>query len=96
MSLLPVACSVCARPCSYAIIQERMHGSLRDVLHDPTVDLPMDQKRSILMQVAAGLEYLHRPSPEKPFVVAHADVKSGNCLVTIGGEVKVCGARAQL
>jgi len=43
----------------YAIVQERMHRSLHEILKDPYVELPLERKVDVMMQMAAGLSYLH-------------------------------------
>eukprot|EP01038_Epipyxis_sp_PR26KG_P005697 gene5697-7863_t len=53
-------------------------GSLRMVLNDESVDLPLIKKLSISMDVADGMLYLHTRTPP----IIHRDLKSQNIFVT--------------
>ena len=58
-------------------------GSLEDVLHDPERKLPWPTRIKIGLQVAFGMEHLHRRH------MLHRDLKADNCFVDSAMRVKV-------
>jgi serine/threonine protein kinase len=59
-------------------------GSLMDLLHDPNRDVPWHARISIGLQVALGMEHLHKKH------MLHRDLKSANVLLDEGFKAKVC------
>jgi len=60
------------------LVMELMaHGSLYDVLHNPSIELEDELAVPILMDVASGMRFLHGFRPP----VVHADLKAQNVLV---------------
>jgi len=59
-------------------------GSLEDVLHNPERDLPWRTRASISLQVALGMEHLHK------LHMLHRDLKSANVLLDEKLRAKVC------
>jgi serine/threonine protein kinase len=59
-------------------------GSLEDVLHDITRDLPWTTRISIGLQIALGMEHLHAKQ------MLHRDLKSANVLLDERLKAKVC------
>jgi serine/threonine protein kinase len=67
------------------IVTELMSGgSLEDVLHNPERDLPWRTRAAIGLQVALGMEHLHK------LHMLHRDVKSANVLLDEELRAKVC------
>jgi hypothetical protein len=67
------------------IVTELMTGgSLEDVLHDTEHDLPWRKRVSIGLQVALGMEHLHK------LHMLHRDLKSANVLLDEELKAKVC------
>jgi hypothetical protein len=67
------------------IVTELMSGgSLEDVLHNPERDLPWRTRVSIVLQVALGMEHLHK------LHMLHRDLKSANVLLDEELRAKVC------
>lgn len=60
-------------------------GSLKEVLADHEVQLPLHQRLSFAADTAAGMNFLHTRSPPR----VHRDLKSGNLLVSAAFVVKV-------
>eukprot|EP01088_Endostelium_zonatum_P015504 TRINITY_DN3836_c0_g1_i1.p1 TRINITY_DN3836_c0_g1~~TRINITY_DN3836_c0_g1_i1.p1 ORF type:complete len:678 (-),score=150.23 TRINITY_DN3836_c0_g1_i1:6-2039(-) len=74
-------------PPDLCIIMEYMErGSLYNVIHDKTFSLSWKIMRSILMDAARGMAYLHNSEPP----VIHRDLKSHNLLVDKNWKCKVC------
>ncbi len=63
------------------------HGSLFDVLHDPSITLEWWLRWRMAKQATMGLNYLHHCNPE----ILHRDVKSLNFLVDKNWDIKICG-----
>eukprot|EP01101_Sappina_pedata_P009330 TRINITY_DN5410_c0_g1_i1.p1 TRINITY_DN5410_c0_g1~~TRINITY_DN5410_c0_g1_i1.p1 ORF type:complete len:474 (-),score=96.74 TRINITY_DN5410_c0_g1_i1:88-1509(-) len=70
----------------FVIIMELMpKGSLYRMIHS-VVSLSLDQIRSILIDTACGMDYLHNLNPP----IIHRDLKSHNLLISDGNRIKVC------
>jgi sterile alpha motif and leucine zipper-containing kinase AZK len=75
-----------SRPPNYFLVMEFMpKGSLFDVLGNNTIPLDQDRKKSILIDCAKGMAFLHGCRPK----VIHSDLKSLNLLVGDDWTVKV-------
>ncbi|KAH3743171.1 Protein tyrosine and serine/threonine kinase [Pelomyxa schiedti] len=61
-------------------------GSLLDALADPKTVIGWSNALEILRDILSGLSTLHSSSPP----LYHRDLKSGNCLLTAEGRVKLC------
>jgi serine/threonine protein kinase len=67
------------------IVMELMAGgSLEDVLHDPERDLPWRTRVSIALEVALGMDHLHKMH------MLHRDLKSANVLLDEELKAKIC------
>ena len=70
-------------------VMEQMQLSLNELLettlHNPDKLLPLENKLSIIHDVAKGLNYLHRCSP----VIKHQDLTSSNILIGHSLEAKI-------
>ena len=58
-------------------------GALDSIMVDLEKGLTEDQIRYVCHEMLVGLDYLHRHH------IIHRDIKAGNVLVTIDGEVKL-------
>jgi len=61
-------------------------GSLYRILHSDEPDLPLPRIKSICMDTARGMTYLHQQHPP----IIHRDLKSHNILVDKHWQVKLC------
>lgn len=61
-------------------------GCLHDVLLDSRVEMPFHRKLKITLDVAKGIEYLHKQTPP----ILHRDLKSMNILIDDDFNAKVC------
>mmetsp|Transcript_27257 Transcript_27257/g.38413 ORF Transcript_27257/g.38413 Transcript_27257/m.38413 type:complete len:685 (+) Transcript_27257:201-2255(+) len=69
------------------IITEFMpRGNLNKLLHDRSLHLDWDLRLRIAMDVAKGMNYLHKSNPP----IVHRDLKTYNLLVDGNYKVKVC------
>jgi serine/threonine protein kinase len=69
------------------IITEYMiRGSLYKIIHDKHEKFPNHLRLKISMDVAKGMNYLHKSDP----IIVHRDLKSHNLLVDEHFKVKVC------
>lgn len=66
------------------LVMERLEGNLDDLL-ETVPNIPMVLKRSILEDVARGLHYLHKHTPQ----VIHRDLTAKNVLLTSSFVAKV-------
>lgn len=74
-------------PPNFCIIMEYMAlGSLFNLLHDHRISLPWIRIKSMLLDAAKGMNYLHHSEPP----IIHRDLKSQNLLVNDHWRVKVC------
>ena len=60
-------------------------GSLCDLLLNPQIKIDFAKKLQIMLESAAGMQYLHDSNP----VILHRDLKSDNLLVTNDWSIKV-------
>jgi serine/threonine protein kinase len=71
----------------FVIIMEFMpRGSLYRIIHNMSVDLPLERIKNIALDAARGMNYLHNLTPP----IIHRDFKSHNLLVDLHWKVKVC------
>jgi serine/threonine protein kinase len=70
----------------YIVIEFMPKGSLYQIIHDKTIALPWDRIRTIAIDAARGMSYLHNSDP----IIIHRDLKSQNLLVDDNWRVKVC------
>jgi len=76
-----------SNPPEIVIIMEFMaRGSLYRIIHDQTIDLSWPRIRSMALDIARGMNYLHCSDP----IIIHRDLKSHNLLVDEHFKVKVC------
>lgn len=69
------------------IVMEYMdRGSVYRMIHDENVQFSLQQMRSICIDAARGINYLHNLNPP----IIHRDLKSHNLLLNSDGVVKVC------
>ena len=69
------------------IIMEYMdRGSLYRLIHDESIQFTIEQIRTICIDAARGVNYLHNLNPP----IIHRDIKSHNFLMNAQGIVKVC------
>jgi tRNA A-37 threonylcarbamoyl transferase component Bud32 len=73
-------------PDVYIVIEFMPKGSLYQIIHDKTIALPWDRIRTIAIDAARGMSYLHNSDP----IIIHRDLKSQNLLVDDNWRVKVC------
>jgi tRNA A-37 threonylcarbamoyl transferase component Bud32 len=77
----------CTAPPDIYIVTEFMsRGSLYNILHDKAVQLSWQQIKSMAIDAAKGMAYLHNSNP----IIIHRDLKSQNLLVDDSWRVKVC------
>mmetsp|Transcript_14559 Transcript_14559/g.49305 ORF Transcript_14559/g.49305 Transcript_14559/m.49305 type:complete len:188 (-) Transcript_14559:36-599(-) len=60
-------------------------GSLFQVLANESIELPWTKKKSLILGLAQGMEYLHSQTP----IIIHRDLKSLNVLVSQDWRAKV-------
>ena len=66
------------------LLMERLSGSLDDLL-ETVPNIPLALKRSMLEDVASGLLYLHKHTPQ----IAHRDLSAKNVLLTSSFVAKI-------
>jgi hypothetical protein len=76
----------CIKPPNLVICMELCSCSLFDLLHKQHTNYPDMQRVSMAMDVAAGMDYLHKLKP----AIIHRDLKSANVLVSDSGVLKLC------
>ena len=69
----------------FLVMEYMERGSLRNVLHDLSIDIDYDRKLSFAMDAARGMHFLHTLEPPR----IHRDLKSDNLLVSKNWIVKV-------
>ena len=67
------------------VLEYMPRGTLRDLLLNPTADLPLGLCISMVRDVCSGLRYLHSSTPP----VLHGDIKSANVLVNDSFDCKL-------
>jgi serine/threonine protein kinase len=68
----------CSVPPNICLVTEFLpRGDLHKIIHDKTLNLDKSLMKSILIDVARGMNYLHSSNP----VVIHRDLKSHNVLI---------------
>lgn len=75
IGLLPGACV--KRPNLCIVTEYVKNGSLRDILHNQSIRLPLEQRIKLLHSAALGISYLHSLAP----IIVHRDLKTSNLLV---------------
>ena len=68
-----------------AIVMERLETSLQELLEKSLIDIPLTTKRSILLDVARGLFYLHSHTPP----IIHRDLTAKNVLLNSSMVAKI-------
>src|SRR3989344_4790644 len=76
----------CVKRPNLCIVTEFVQqGALKDILHNPSIKLPYQQKLRILHSAASGIGHLHSLEP----AIIHRDLKPSNLLVDENWNVKV-------
>jgi hypothetical protein len=68
----------------FIVTELMLGGSLEDVLHDPGRDIAWDSRARVALQVALGMDHLHKRH------MLHRDLKSANVLLDEDFKAKVC------
>jgi len=77
----------CTSAPNVSIVMEYMpKGSLFKILHDESIVLESERIRTMVIDAARGMNYLHISDP----IIIHRDLKSHNLLVDDHWRVKVC------
>lgn len=75
--------AACKNPA--CVVTELLEGNLWDLLHNSSVELPVQLRLRMLVDAAHGMEYLHSFQPP----IVHRDLKSANLLYDKNFRVKV-------